>query len=56
MKSTEADLLIFHLLYGFFGSLDVVFFHEGVHGGQLDLPSEVSVHTAVGHCSVLEII
>lgn len=47
-------LLVLNFLYSFFSSLHVIFFHEGVHGGQLDLPAKISIYTAVGYGGVLE--
>ena len=51
---TSFNLLVLNFLYSFLSSFDVVFFHEGVHGGQLDLPAKISINTAVGDGSVLK--
>ena len=48
------NLLVLNFLYSFFSSLYVIFFHEGVHGGQLDLPAKISIYTAVGYGGVLK--
>lgn len=48
------NLLVLNFLYSFFSSLHVIFFHEGVHGGQLDLPAKISIYTAVGYGGVLK--
>lgn len=52
--TTSFNLLVLNFLYSFFSSLHVIFFHEGVHGGQLDLPAKISIYTAVGYGGILK--
>lgn len=52
--TTSFNLLVLNFLYSFFSSLHVIFFHEGVHGGQLDLPAKISIYTAVSYGGILK--
>lgn len=52
--TTSFNLLVLNFLYSFFSSLHVIFFHEGVHRGQLDLPAKISIYTAVGYGGIFK--